>query len=197
MASPTLPADIRPGPFLPPRVGVRAGIYTGTLGRAGPLPRLHIAEWVAGLSDPLEHKQGPGLGQGWAQAKVMRPQLPSEFTAGGAVQEGFLELLACSPGLGSIPVGRGRSGSSPEARQAAMRPPAQSAPPQGSQPRSSRCFLPRCWGGARGRKSCCACVRRPCRRRRAGSQPGGSGKGEHALSHPAPVSKPPPVHSLR
>lgn len=111
-----------------------------------PLPRLHIAEWVAGLSDPLEHKQGPGLGQGWAKAKVMRPQLPLEFTVGGTVQGDFLELLACSPGLGSIPIGRGRSGSSQEARQATMRPSAQSAHPRGAKPRLS--LLPAPGAGA-------------------------------------------------
>lgn len=105
MASPTLPADIRPGPFLPPRVGVRAGIYTGTLGRAGPLPRLHIAEWVAGLSDPLEHKQGPGLGQGWAQAKVMRPQLPSEFTVGGQSRRASWSCWPAPLGWAPFPLG--------------------------------------------------------------------------------------------
>lgn len=133
MASPTLPADIAQAPSSY-RGGVRAAFIQAPWAGLAPLPRLLIAESMAGLSNPLEHKQGPGLGQDWAEAKVIRPQLPSEITVWGTVQEGFLDLLACSPGLGYIPVGRGRSGSSQEARQAAMRPPAQPA-------RSSRCFL--------------------------------------------------------
>lgn len=84
MASPAHFQLTSPRPLPPTRGGGESRHLYRHLGQGlAPLPRLHIAESVAGLSDPLEHKQGPGLGQGWAEAKVIRPSCPQSSQLGG------------------------------------------------------------------------------------------------------------------
>lgn len=140
MASPTLPADIHPGPFLPPRVGVRAGIYTCAWGRAGLCQTAHCraSSWAL---RPSGAQTGAWIGSGLDTGQGDEIPAALGVHSGGPSRRAS---CSCWPApLGWAPFPLGEVGAMPRPRGRAARGQQKCSQPWGAQGQAPlpSCFL--------------------------------------------------------